>query len=446
MCRLLSKFIGLTFVLFSLDGSSQDISYYYDEQSMFSIATLDKIQFTPVEEAINNGLNKGIYWIKINNSKSSAYVIEIPNNHINELIVYQNNEIIKQLPSHRFSTIQVLNNHHPVILKINSQKEAFIPIELYSTDEFLKHEQSQGVFIGLFYGFALMVAIINIFYYFNFRDKSFLLYALFLLSIGAVFSHRDGLVQILGFSRSFAQYFESFVHSFSGLLGAIFASDYLQIKSNYPRIRYSFFVVIVIAIVFDFLYVITGDFNYFVLSDLFTYYIFIGCWFISVLLFRKYTYAVFFCIAYSLLVLMTFAFFISPIFGFSNFGVDANNIKLGGYLEMLIISYAVVYRMGILQTENDQMNSDILDYTNQIQSLSKELAKNQKGVKNYFTQFDLSLRENEILELLTQNKSNKEIAKALNVSANTVKYHIKNIYQKLQIKSRKEVHSVINNP
>lgn len=50
----------------------------------------------------------------------------------------------------------------------------------------------------------------------------------------------------------------------------------------------------------------------------------------------------------------------------------------------------------------------------------------------------LSSRESEILELLAQGKSNKEIASDLVISVNTVKVHISNIFQKLNVSSRAE--------
>jgi LuxR family maltose regulon positive regulatory protein len=48
----------------------------------------------------------------------------------------------------------------------------------------------------------------------------------------------------------------------------------------------------------------------------------------------------------------------------------------------------------------------------------------------------LTNRENEILELLIQGKTNKEIAAKLFVAIDTTKTHLKNIYQKLEVNSR----------
>ncbi len=50
----------------------------------------------------------------------------------------------------------------------------------------------------------------------------------------------------------------------------------------------------------------------------------------------------------------------------------------------------------------------------------------------------LSERETEILALLSQSMANKRIARVLNVSAETVKWHLKNIYLKLGVSSRDE--------
>ena len=48
----------------------------------------------------------------------------------------------------------------------------------------------------------------------------------------------------------------------------------------------------------------------------------------------------------------------------------------------------------------------------------------------------LSAREVEILDFIAQGLSNKEIARALRVAPETIKWHLKNIYEKLNVSSR----------
>ena len=50
--------------------------------------------------------------------------------------------------------------------------------------------------------------------------------------------------------------------------------------------------------------------------------------------------------------------------------------------------------------------------------------------------FGISKREWEVLELMSQGLSNQEIAERLFVSVNTVKTHLSNLFQKLDVKRR----------
>jgi LuxR family maltose regulon positive regulatory protein len=49
----------------------------------------------------------------------------------------------------------------------------------------------------------------------------------------------------------------------------------------------------------------------------------------------------------------------------------------------------------------------------------------------------LTGKEREVLTLLSRNLSNKEIAAAMNVGDQTVKWHVKNVFNKLNAASRK---------
>ena len=50
----------------------------------------------------------------------------------------------------------------------------------------------------------------------------------------------------------------------------------------------------------------------------------------------------------------------------------------------------------------------------------------------------LSDRQRDVLELLAEGLGNRSIAEALNISPNTVKFHIRQIYQRLDVTNRVE--------
>ncbi|MEL7029971.1 MAG: helix-turn-helix transcriptional regulator, partial [Pseudomonadota bacterium] len=50
----------------------------------------------------------------------------------------------------------------------------------------------------------------------------------------------------------------------------------------------------------------------------------------------------------------------------------------------------------------------------------------------------LSAREQAVLRSLIHGRTNKEISEVLGISQNTVKFHLKNVFQKLGVSSRQE--------
>ncbi|MFC1493147.1 response regulator transcription factor [candidate division KSB1 bacterium] len=57
--------------------------------------------------------------------------------------------------------------------------------------------------------------------------------------------------------------------------------------------------------------------------------------------------------------------------------------------------------------------------------------------------YNITQRESEIIELIIQGKSNKEINDILFLSINTVRNHIYNAYQKLGVKSRTQLINLV---
>ncbi len=68
--------------------------------------------------------------------------------------------------------------------------------------------------------------------------------------------------------------------------------------------------------------------------------------------------------------------------------------------------------------------------------LMAKIAENRSPIKTVTE--DLTARELELLELVGEGFSNRAISESLSISTNTVKYHLKNIFQKLGAQNRAE--------
>ncbi|MFY0631988.1 MAG: response regulator transcription factor [Flavobacteriaceae bacterium] len=77
--------------------------------------------------------------------------------------------------------------------------------------------------------------------------------------------------------------------------------------------------------------------------------------------------------------------------------------------------------------------------------MSIHIAKMVVSSFNKTIHSDLTSRELEVLTLLAKGKSYRSIAEILFISTNTIKFHIKNIYDKLQVKSKEEAIDKANN-
>lgn len=67
-----------------------------------------------------------------------------------------------------------------------------------------------------------------------------------------------------------------------------------------------------------------------------------------------------------------------------------------------------------------------------------EYEQEKRGLDN------LSQRQREILTLLANGESNKEISRTLNISAGTVKAHLESLYRRLDVKNRTQAAMLLN--
>src|SRR5690606_7126458 len=149
-----------------------------------------------------------------------------------------------------------------------------------------------------------------------------------------------------------------------------------------------------------------------------------------------------------------FDFFFCRTLGLRFLNLSPNELKIASILEMVILSFAIVYRVKRIQEEHSYYRKEIQRYIlAAISSQSilavlpeKRVSFNDDDESSYSLQqhFGLSNRELEVIQLVVEGLSNQEISDKLFLSVNTVKFHIRNIYVKMDINSRAQAVSRIH--
>ncbi len=396
--------------------------------------------FSGYEGIINKGLQNGNYQLRLPDScySESSYV-EFSSAHLaGHVMCFQNNKAILPEPKTLFTTFQIIGKGD-VFFMIDCKKEAYIPVALMSPQQYNRTSGIRLLIIGFYYGLALAVIIFNLLLFFSFRERTFLLYALFTSSISLTLFYTDGMLSFLNASPWLIDHFEMIEHPFVPCFGALFTTSFLHANDFYTKNNRITFTLLALIVVFAALNIFSGQYIWFALVEILALVVLTYYWILGISLIRKTSYARFFVFAYMLILILGIDFYLARILGLTIFGIGHNLLKVGGIFEMGLLSYLVIRRMNVLNQANNQMKEGIKKYIEEINLLNDELnALNSSGEIINSVNHDLSFREMEVLRLIKAGKTNKEIADELFISINTVKFHIKKIFERLQISSRNE--------
>lgn len=416
---------------------SQDITYTVKHDGLETDNRIHQYK-TP----INKGLQKSVYNFVIKNLKKGD-VIQIENKNIEKTSAFQQNQKIRLSKKQRFVTYTAINNG-PLELKIEVTKEAFIPLKVFSAIDFMIYERNQFMFIGFYYGFVMIIIVINLFYFFSFKDKVFLYYALFVLSLSIGLIISDGIFYYLGIPSKLIDYIEVIDHVIVSFFSIFFVLNFMQAETYIKYIYYWFLTILFVLIGFCITNLITGSFIWYVLSESLVFTILGLLWLTGLFLYKNSIYIKVIVIAYVFILVMGIDYYVLKLFGLKILGVKAIHVKIGGFIEMIFLSYAVVYRMKTLKVENEQIQKEVYLHLQNIKELSLKLEASNNNEQNYLFSYNLSIREMEIAELIVSGKTNQQIADHLFISINTVKTHVRKIYEKLKVRNRKEVAIKLN--
>lgn len=427
--------ILLFFLFYHFIGFSQvDIYYYKDIDNVLSLEDVKEKEFSLLENQINDGYTNATYWFKIPASiTSSKYIFRFVYERYTHANVYQNFKEIEKLRNQRYLSY-LFSREKDVFIKIKPKLHSYLPIEFDTEQNSLLKQKHQLILNSFYYGVTTFIIIINFIYFLLFKDDAFLYYAWFLGFMCFGIFTMDGMLNFYNIHGNINNIIMVLNYIFLAYFSSKFANSYLYLNKYYPKNKHFSYTLVVLILITGVLYIIYTTYYYFLILNILVFFLLFYCWFSSVLLFRESINNKILAFAYVLILFSAIDYFVLKFFGITFIDINARTIKIGAFIEMILLTFAVLYRLSILIKENDFMKNEIIKYSKELNELTTKSDFDSKK-----KDFDLlSIREKEIFDLIISNNTNKEIANALSISINTVKFHIKNIYEKLNIKSRKE--------
>lgn len=114
-------------------------------------------------------------------------------------------------------------------------------------------------------------------------------------------------------------------------------------------------------------------------------------------------------------------------------GFDLNKIIAKGYLVSFITDYIIFATIGFFSAAFFKIFSSLASRAH----VSKERVSGEKpSIESLFTSLSFTPQQVQVARLMVDGLDNDQIASELGISVNTVKYHLKNIYQKLDVDCR----------
>ena len=178
--------------------------YYEDTTSNLTFNQIKEKKFIPTQRIADFGYTTSTFWVKftyamnqktINSSIRYLLVIERP--LIEHVDIYYENDgkLYHKKSGKRFS---LSDNQYPnkepvfylphskqqtIYIKLQSKDTIIFNPKIYQEQEFIKHDVDYHMFMGVHFGFLIIIIMYNLRLYITLKDKNYLWYLLFLLSL-----------------------------------------------------------------------------------------------------------------------------------------------------------------------------------------------------------------------------------------------------------------------
>lgn len=400
-------------------------------------------------DSLNNTWIKGVF------EKENIYapiIFQIPNAHIfsYEMYVYNHNELHfiepnlnskDKLVRSRYAQYYVITDHQTYYLNLHQNSKDNLYVIATERSLFAANEAKQQLYIGYYYGIATLSIIINFIFYFIFRDKRFLSYTALQFCIFISLFYEDGMIYYLSYGQYQMKYLLAWNIPLTSLFACIFTVHFLEFKRYFLQYKVIFISLFTITFLTSLIFTLFPDKF---LLDIIIILSFISPFFCLILAttqVKKNIYARFLLISFGAMILFGVGYVLYMNISMEKLSYfNINAFRFISALETIITTFAIIYKVRDLQDLNQLYREEIDNYLIILDKKSDEIKNNKQisPLDSLRIKYNLTSRETEVLTCLWEGMSNSQISEKLFISVSTAKYHVKNLYTKLEINSRSQ--------
>ena len=436
------------------------LSYFKENKNLLNEEVLLK-DFKNMPKTSNFGIKNGTYWFKLTLNKTKVtqnLIAYIPTHNVDLIDVYQLNDnhlnyinstgnsitrdklpIDFKFPAFKVNSNEI--NENIYFLKVNFPKEGNFPIRIINEKRFLDYVLDKKAINSFYYGTCMIIILLNLFFFIKFRDKTYFYYLFLLSSLMGIFLFYDGSLIHLFRANGFYYQLELLTHFSTQIWFLLFSIKFLNLKKRMPNLTKGLYLFPLATLCFYVGFLITKNFTIIAIADTIGIIIFPILWFCGIYSLKIIPSSKFYVFGYLLMVPFSVLFIIGYPLGLWEVHGDMLIVKIASWLDIFVFTYAISYRMKTKILIDDLSIQQLQVY---VENMEYRLSQKTKMInpylillkKNNISTEPLTLKEVDILKYLNEGHNNKEISEKLFISPNTVKSHIKNIYNKVNVNNR----------
>ncbi|SDA88126.1 Signal transduction histidine kinase [Algoriphagus alkaliphilus] len=277
----------------------------------------------------------------------------------------------------------------PIQLEANSSAEFFLhlhsdgevislPLTIHNDFSLIKSTYFDQLVFGIFYGLLALAATTYLFFYFGIREKSFMLYVFYVVSVALLHSSLDGYFfqYFLKDSGWFADRSLLLFAAISGVLFGRYTQVYSRVKNfskplntAFNSVNISILILILGILIYD-----PGRPLYYPLVNGLGFTLIILCTIgVTLSIIRKQPVDIFFALGIASFTLGFIVFILNNFNLIPNSFITENSAKLGTGLEILFLSLSMANRIRLLRNEKEKA-----------QTLALQRSEESNEIKSYF--------------------------------------------------------------